>query len=84
METEFIICCFRATSSSSARSVPGSEYKSKKAKGDVKRKGKLDPYAYLPLQRSGLNKRYIFTYNVLENFNWFYFVQEKDEKCKTV
>uniref|UniRef100_A0A1Y1JYP8 Uncharacterized protein n=1 Tax=Photinus pyralis TaxID=7054 RepID=A0A1Y1JYP8_PHOPY len=36
---------------------PGSEYKAKKASGDVKRKGKLDPYMYLPLQRSALNKR---------------------------
>ncbi|KAK9501974.1 hypothetical protein O3M35_012592 [Rhynocoris fuscipes] len=35
----------------------GSEYKAKKAKGDIKRKGKPDPYAYLPLQRDSLNKR---------------------------
>ncbi|KAK9890843.1 hypothetical protein WA026_012189 [Henosepilachna vigintioctopunctata] len=33
------------------------EYRSKKAKGDVKKKNKLDPYAYLPLQRTTLNKR---------------------------
>ncbi|KAK4876177.1 hypothetical protein RN001_012599 [Aquatica leii] len=37
--------------------VAGSEYKSKKAGGDVKKKGKLDPYMYLPLQRNLLNKR---------------------------
>ncbi|XP_039293238.1 RRP12-like protein [Nilaparvata lugens] len=35
----------------------GVEYRSKKAKGDVKRKGMPDPYAYLPLQRSSLNRR---------------------------
>lgn len=37
--------------------IAGSEYKSKKASGDVKRKGQIDPYAYIPLQRSNLNKR---------------------------
>lgn len=43
--------------SSSSRGF-GEEYKSKKAAGDVKKKGKkLDPYAYVPLQRSTLNKR---------------------------
>ncbi|CAG9862008.1 unnamed protein product [Phyllotreta striolata] len=36
---------------------PGSEYKSKKASGDIKKKGKVDPYAYLPLKRTALNKR---------------------------
>nr|CAG4641434.1 EOG090X00E0 [Eurycercus lamellatus] len=35
----------------------GSEYRSSKAKGDVKRKGKPDPFAYVPLARSALNKR---------------------------
>lgn len=29
-----------------------------KAKGDVKKKGRLDPYAYVPLNRSKLNRRY--------------------------
>ncbi|EFA09698.2 RRP12-like protein [Tribolium castaneum] len=51
----------RATSSASVRSgassVPGSEYRGKRAKGDVKKKGKPDPYAYLPLRRSAINKR---------------------------
>lgn len=42
---------------SSASSVAGSEYKAKKAIGDVKKKGKFDPYAYLPLKRTTLNKR---------------------------
>ncbi|KAJ8910882.1 hypothetical protein NQ315_000513 [Exocentrus adspersus] len=41
----------------SGYSSAGSEYKSRKAKGDVKKKGKFDPYAYLPLQRTALNKR---------------------------
>ncbi|XP_029690750.1 RRP12-like protein [Takifugu rubripes] len=35
----------------------GSEYKSKKGKGDVKKKGKLDPYAYIPLKKAQLNRR---------------------------
>ena len=36
---------------------PGQEYRAKKAFGDVKRKGKPDPYAYVPLKRSALNRR---------------------------
>ena len=32
-------------------------YQSKKAKGDVKRKNKHDPYSYLPLRKDMLNKR---------------------------
>merc|ERR1712181_97715 len=35
----------------------GSEYKNKSGKGDVKRKGKHDPYAYIPLTHQALNKR---------------------------
>ena len=35
----------------------GSEFKAKKARGDMKRKGQPDPYAYVPLQRSALNRR---------------------------
>lgn len=34
----------------------GNEFKAKKARGDIK-KGKLDPYAYIPLNKSNLNKR---------------------------
>lgn len=37
--------------------VPGSEFKAPKAGGDVKKKGKPDPYAYVPLSRAALNKR---------------------------
>ncbi|XP_052226276.1 RRP12-like protein isoform X6 [Dreissena polymorpha] len=36
---------------------PGAEYRAKKADGDVKKKGKLDPYAYVPLDFRSLNKR---------------------------
>ncbi|XP_076630716.1 RRP12-like protein [Colletes latitarsis] len=36
---------------------PGAEYKAQKAKGDIKKKDKPDPYAYVPLTRSVLNKR---------------------------
>ncbi|XP_050305349.1 RRP12-like protein [Anthonomus grandis grandis] len=47
-----------ASSVKSGTSALGTEYKSKKAAGDVKKKGKkFDPYAYIPLQRSTLNKR---------------------------
>ncbi|TKS85555.1 RRP12-like protein [Collichthys lucidus] len=35
----------------------GGDYKSKKGKGDVKKKGKLDPYAYIPLKKAQLNRR---------------------------
>jgi len=39
------------------KSEPGSEYRSKKGRGDVKRAGKADPYAYIPLSHKALNKR---------------------------
>ncbi|XP_048865791.1 RRP12-like protein isoform X2 [Brienomyrus brachyistius] len=35
----------------------GREYKAKKAKGDVTKKGKCDPYAYIPLKKAQLNRR---------------------------
>uniref|UniRef100_S4RSV7 Ribosomal RNA processing 12 homolog n=1 Tax=Petromyzon marinus TaxID=7757 RepID=S4RSV7_PETMA len=35
----------------------GAAYKSKRAAGDVKRKGKPDPYAYVPLDKGQLNRR---------------------------
>lgn len=35
----------------------GKEYKSKKAGGDLKRKDKLEPYAYWPLDRKMVSKR---------------------------
>ncbi|CAK7299731.1 RRP12-like protein [Vulpes lagopus] len=39
------------------KATPGAEYKAKKAKGDVKKKGRPDPYAYIPLNRTKLNRR---------------------------
>ncbi|XP_061180059.1 RRP12-like protein isoform X1 [Saccostrea echinata] len=42
------------------RSAPqeaGSEYRAKKAGGDIKKTGRPDPYAYLPLNFQALNKR---------------------------
>lgn len=35
----------------------GSDYRAKKSKGDMKKKGALDPYAYISLSRNSLNKR---------------------------
>lgn len=35
----------------------GVEFRSAKARGDVKRKGQPDPFAYVPLSRNALNKR---------------------------
>ncbi|XP_068658787.1 uncharacterized protein [Aristolochia californica] len=35
----------------------GNEYKTKKARGDVKKKGKLEPYAYWPLDLKMLSRR---------------------------
>ena len=35
----------------------GSEYRAKSGKGDVKRKGKHEPYAYIPMSHKALNKR---------------------------
>ncbi|XP_074089321.1 RRP12-like protein [Macrotis lagotis] len=36
---------------------PGADFKAKKGRGDVKKKGRLDPYAYIPLNRAKLNHR---------------------------
>ena len=35
----------------------GNEYSSEKARGDVKKKGELEPYAYWPLDRKLLSRR---------------------------
>ncbi|KAK5616046.1 pre-rRNA processing protein [Crenichthys baileyi] len=35
----------------------GADYKSKRGKGDVKKKGRPDPYAYIPLKKDQLNRR---------------------------
>lgn len=42
---------------SKASRAPGSEYKASKAGGDVKKKGKHEPYAYVALSRNSLNRR---------------------------
>ncbi|XP_077230850.1 ARM repeat superfamily protein [Tasmannia lanceolata] len=47
----------RKTSDSSGWAYTGSEYTSKKASGDLKRKDKLEPYAYWPLDRKMLSRR---------------------------
>lgn len=41
----------------SASSAFGGAFKAKKAKGDLKKAGKMDPYAYIPLSRNSLNRR---------------------------
>lgn len=46
----------RSTGGASQSTAFGGSFKAKKAGGDVK-KGKLDPYAYIPLSRTSMNKR---------------------------
>ena len=47
----------RRKTSESGWANTGSEYASKKAAGDVKRKNKLEPYAYWPLDRKMVSRR---------------------------
>ncbi|GLJ21439.1 hypothetical protein SUGI_0394870 [Cryptomeria japonica] len=47
----------RRKTSASGWAYTGNEYKSKKASGDIKKEGKLEPYAYWPLDRKMLNRR---------------------------
>lgn len=47
----------RRKTSESGWACTGSEYASKKASGDVKRKGKLEPYAYWPMDRKLMSRR---------------------------
>lgn len=47
----------RRKTSESGWAYTGSEYASKKASGDVKRKGKLEPYAYWPMDRKLMSRR---------------------------
>lgn len=68
-ETESLAAASRLSGKSSSRphkkrrmtesgwSYAGGEYSSKKAGGDLKKKGKLEPYAYWPLDRKLLNRR---------------------------
>ncbi|XP_011497148.1 PREDICTED: RRP12-like protein [Ceratosolen solmsi marchali] len=46
---------------------PGEEYCSKMGSGDVKRKGKPDPYAYIPLKQSTLEQRKMMNSNIFKN-----------------
>lgn len=66
----------------------GSEYSTKKAKGDMKKKGKLDPYAYIPLSRNTLNKRYVYSL-YLNNLYYFlilrcFFFQKTSQTCRYI
>ncbi|QHO24939.1 hypothetical protein HN51_048417 [Arachis hypogaea] len=47
----------RRKTSDSGWAYTGKEYASKKARGDVKRKDKLEPYAYWPLDRKMMSRR---------------------------
>jgi len=47
----------RQKTSDSGWSYTGNEYTNRKASGDLKKKDKLDPYAYWPLDRKLLNRR---------------------------
>lgn len=47
----------RRKTSDSGWAYTGSEYSNKKAGGDVKKKGKLEPYAYWPLDRKMMSRR---------------------------
>lgn len=47
----------RRKTSDSGWAYTGNEYASKKASGDVKRKDKLEPYAYWPLDRKMMSRR---------------------------
>ena len=42
---------------SSKSDASGAEFRARKAKGDVKKKGGLEPFAYVPLTRASLNRR---------------------------
>lgn len=48
-----------AKTNKSAAVHSGGDFKAKKASGDMKRKGKPDPYAYIPLSRNALNRRFV-------------------------
>jgi hypothetical protein len=44
----------------------GAQYRSKRAKGDVKKKGtKFEPYAYVKLDKKQINKRYKWLLGIL-------------------
>jgi hypothetical protein len=43
-----------------------------KAKGDIKKKGKPDPYAYVPLHFQSLNKRCVMTLPIKRQFFFYH------------
>ncbi|XP_055540871.1 RRP12-like protein [Wyeomyia smithii] len=47
----------KSSKSTKTYGTTGAEYKSKKAQGDMLKKGKHEPYAYVPLSRNSLNRR---------------------------
>lgn len=49
----------KSTKTAKSNASTGKEYRSKKAAGDMLKKGKHEPYAYVPLSRNSLNRRYI-------------------------
>lgn len=62
---------------SSASKAPGVEFKAKKAGGDMKKKGKMEPYAYVQLSRNNLNRR-----KRKNNGNQFKSISNKSKKGK--
>jgi ribosomal RNA-processing protein 12 len=65
----------RISKATTVSKAPGSEYKGKKASGDVKKKGKHEPYAYIQLSRNALNRR-----KRKNNGNQFKGVAQKSKK----
>lgn len=57
----------------------GSDFKAKKASGDMKRKGKPDPYAYIPLSRNALNRRFVICMINLPEY-YVFFIRIKTNK----
>ena len=47
----------KAADASTALGEMGQSFRSKKARGDMKKKGKMEPYAYIPLDPKQLSKR---------------------------
>lgn len=67
----------KTSKKSHASRAPGSEYKAKKAGGDLKKKGKMEPYAYVALSRNSLNRR-----KRKNNSNQFSSISNKSKKGK--
>lgn len=67
----------KTSKKSQASRAPGSEYRAKKAGGDLKKKGKVEPYAYVQLSRNALNRR-----KRKNNANQFNTIVNKSKKGK--